>query len=312
MKILYTEREKLRYLNIAALVLFLGSIIIEIYGLDDYSVLWQDIVLLFEIFAITEIILLCIWYPEEYRKKEAMRNGEIYYGKITDIQLKKRTHIGLSRQSYIYTMTVECDCGGEKKRWERGNYTDNPRDYVPKDYKVKVYAYKGRCYLPDFYKQGSKTKRKGKEKQEDIDSLTLEILSGKFNNKPMSSFLKYSISEIPYLSDEEEREAGSERLTYSSVRSKTYLIVSPQIVMYQNRPPCKWVYVEVHMKSKKAYDEYDFSLGKKLYDYLRAAEQKYSLEEEPVLYDEISELVREAIMSKDKRVMIEEVCVVVR
>ncbi|MDE7432662.1 MAG: hypothetical protein K2N34_12220, partial [Lachnospiraceae bacterium] len=103
-----------------------------------------------------------------------------------------------------------------------------------------------------------------------------------------------------------------ERLTYSLVRSKTYLIVSPQIVMYQNRPPCKWVYVEVHMKSKKAYDECDFSLEKKLYDYLRAAEQKYSLEEEPVLYDEISELVREAIMSKDKRVMIEEVCVVVR
>ncbi len=115
MKTLYTEREKMRYLNVWFFVHFILYVMMDIYYDGFYIMITKNLMVFIQVFCMVEVILLCIWYPQEYRKKEAQKNGQVYEGRITDIQFKKRPHIGLARTSHIYTMTVECNIDGEKK-----------------------------------------------------------------------------------------------------------------------------------------------------------------------------------------------------
>lgn len=89
MKTLYTEREKVRYLNILFLVFFIFFVWMDIYYNGFYIMITENLVVWIQIFGIIEVILLCIWYPKEYRKKEAQKKGQIFEGHITDIQFKK-------------------------------------------------------------------------------------------------------------------------------------------------------------------------------------------------------------------------------
>lgn len=74
--------------------------------------------------------------------------------------------------------------------------------------------------------------------------------------------------------------------------------------------PYKAVFVEVHMKSRKSYNASDFSLYEKVSNYVREVNPDEIPKE--TLIEDISKIVRDAIMLKDKKIVINQVYVVVR
>lgn len=244
MERLYTERQQTRYINILLILIFIAFVFcyIDAHGISDRMIM--DMLFGFIIFSIAEIGVLYIWYPNEYKKKIAMEKGDVYTAKIKNIEFRHRTGIHLVRRSYVYVMQIECEINGTKKIWELGNYIDNPETYIPEDHKCKVYVYDGRYYVQDFYRKNIKNVEKTESDMEITD-----IIIGKYDNKPLNELLKYAIEEIPYLDKEQLREARDEREKFSAVRSKTYLIIPTMIFL--GNGPYMWMYVEVHMNSKK-------------------------------------------------------------
>lgn len=310
MKTLYTEQEKVRYLNVLVFGIFILYAMMDIYYDGLYIMITKNLIVFIKFFSVIEIILLCIWYPKEYRKKEAQKKGQIFEGRITDIQFKKRTHIGLARTSHIYTMTVECNIHGDKKIIELGNYMENPRDYVPKDYKCKVFYYKGKCYLENFTLR-KKTAQNRKEKDyEEEDKIFLKVLYGEFDNKDISTFLKYPIEKLKNITARSERlEAILERDRFAPVRSKKYIIT--QSLVFSCPIPYFCLFVEVHMKSKKSYNGFDFDLDAKVQQFMELNPicDNYSEEE---FVEDLTELVKKEMLSKDNRIEIENVYVVLK
>lgn len=311
MKTLYTEREKVRYLNIIFFWLFIFCVLTNIWYDGFYTMITKNLIVFIQMFGIIEVILLIIWYPYEYRKKEAQKNGQIYEGKITDIQFKERTNIGLARTSHIYTMTVECNIDGDKKIIELGNYMENPRDYVPKDYRCKVFYYKGKCYLENFTLKVKKTiKNKEGNSDEEEDEIYRKLLDRKFDNKEISTFLKYPIEKLMNITTSSERlEAMEERRKFASVRSKKYIFTHDLLFSLQSPYFC--LFVEVHMKSRKSYSIFDFDINSKVQQFidLHPICDNYSEEE---FVAEVTELVKNEMLSKDKRIIIENVYVVLK
>lgn len=101
MKTLYTEQEKVRYLNVLVFGIFILYVMMDIYYDGLYIMITKNLIVFIKFFGVIEIIFLCIWYPKEYRKKEAQKKGEIFEGRITDIQLKKE-HILVWRGLRMY------------------------------------------------------------------------------------------------------------------------------------------------------------------------------------------------------------------
>lgn len=207
-------------------------------------------------------------------------------------------------------MTVECNIHGDKKIIELGNYMENPRDYVPKDYKCKVFYYKGKCYLENFTLR-KKTAQSRKEKEnEEEDTIYLKVLYGEFDNKDISTLLKYPIEKLKNITTRSERlEAMEERQIFASVRSKKYIIT--HALMFSCPIPYFCLFVEVHMKSKKSYNVVDFDLNTKVQQFilLHPICANYSEEE---FVAEVTELVKKEMLLKDKRIQIENVYVVLK
>lgn len=309
MKTLYTEREKVRYLNVLFFGFFILYAMMDIYYDGFYVMFTKNLVVFIQVFGIIEVILLCIWYPKEYRKKEAQKNGQVYEGRITDIQLKKRTGIGLARTSHIYTMTVECNIDGDKKIIELGNYMENPRDYVPKDYRCKVFYYKGKCYLENFSLRNEAARNRKEKDDEEEDTILLKVLYGEFDNKDISTLLKYPVEKLINITRSERLEAMLERDRFSPARSLKYIFT--RSLVFSCPIPYFCLFVEVHMKSKKSYNAFDFDLDAKVQQFmdLNPICDTYGEEE---FIAELTELVKREMISKDKRIQIENVYVVLK
>lgn len=318
MERLYTERQLTRYINYLCLFIFIIFIIQSICNNGISASFFKEFLIAFIIFVIIEAGLLWIWYPDEYMKKIAMEKGQVYIAKIKGIDVRNRSGISLVKRAYVYVMTLECEVDSEKRVWELGNYIDNPTSYIPMDFTCKVYVYNNKCYVQDFYK-ASKVKTteqqvykavKKKVKEPEADNQEFwDIFYGKYDNTDIHELLKYSIEELPYLDNEQFWEACKERDKYSSVRSKTYIIPLTHFFMGL-RPYFKMV-VEVHMKSKKAYREMDFCLNEKISHYIVSLGVNYELSKEQIVED-ISRIVRDTILSQDKRIVIEQIYVVIR
>lgn len=303
MERLYTEKEKTRYLNVLCIFIFLGAVAIDIFYYGINSLFIQDFVLFFIIFIFVELVLLIIWYPSEYMKRIALKKGNMYCAKIKDIKVRDRKGISLVRQTYTYTIIFECEIDGQIKIWEQGNYVDNPREYIPNDYKCKAYFYRKKVYVEDFFKNISR------HKQESYEQDYMNVLYGKFDNKEINSVLKYSIEEIPFVNKNQLWEAVEERETYWMINSKRYIIVRP--VFFMCPIPYKVVFVEVHIRSRKFHRAIDFSLFEKISQYVNTIATKTDLSKEEHIYN-ITKIVHNEIVSKDKKIDIEQIYVVIR
>lgn len=69
---------KVRYLNVLFFGFFILYAMMDIYYDGFYVMFTKNLVVFIQVFGIIEVILLCIWYPKEYRKKEAQKNGQVY------------------------------------------------------------------------------------------------------------------------------------------------------------------------------------------------------------------------------------------
>ncbi len=304
MERLYTERQQWRYINILLILIFIASVFCYIYVNGITHTIFIDLFLFFIIFCIAELGVLCIWYPDEYMKKIAMERGQVYTAKIKDIKLRDRAGIGLVRQSYVYVLPIECEIDGVKRIWELGNYIDNPSEYIPKDFNCKVYVYNGKYYVQDFYR-----KRERNTENIESDPELTDILLGKYDNTPLNELLKYSIEEIPYLDNNQLFEAVLERDKYWVVRSKTYVIAP--VRYFVGLQSFKEMFIEVHMTSKKAYNESDFDMRDRVNQYVQYLEANCVQSDEQTIY-EVSEIVRNSILSRDSRIVIEHIYVVIR
>lgn len=87
MRYLYTGRENVRYGNVFIFIILVIRFIDELIdkGLPFGRRFFQDLI----IAGIIELILLCIWYPGELRKKLAIKKGNAIDGIITDILCDK-------------------------------------------------------------------------------------------------------------------------------------------------------------------------------------------------------------------------------
>lgn len=207
-------------------------------------------------------------------------------------------------------MTVECNIDGDKKIMELGNYMENPRDYVPKDYKCKVFCYKGKCYLENFTLRKETVQNRKEKDYEEEDTIYLKVLYGEFDNKDISTLLKYPIEKLKDITTRSERlEAMQERLTFDSVHSKKYIFT--HALIFSCPIPYFCLFVEVHMKSKKSYNVVDFDLNTKVQQFMELHPicDNYSEEE---FVAEVTELVKKEMLSKDKRIQIENVYVVLK
>lgn len=306
MKTLYTEREKLRYLNVFVFIIFILYVIMDIYYDGFYTMVTKNLLIFIEVFGIIEVIILSIWYPNEYKKKRAKKNGQVYEGRITDIQLKKRTGNSLSRISHIYTMTVECNIEGNRIIMEIGNYMENPMDYVPKDYKCKVFYYKGKCYLEDFF---LRDKNAANSEQREIDNenqICIKALDGELDNEDISGLIKYPIEKLKDIQDNEKLKVILERDSLFAVRSKN--IILTRTLVFSAPIPHFCCFVEVHIKSRRAYNSSDFDLNAKIKEFMdmKPISDTYSDEE---FISECIELVKSQMISKDNEIEIEKVYV---
>lgn len=91
---------------------------------------------------------------------------------------------------------------------------------------------------------------------------------------------------------------------YSKVHSRNYLILRPIFFTYPI--PYTVVFVGVHMKSRKSYGVCDFSLFEKVTHYIG---ENCGLSKE-ILIEDISKLVYDEILLKDKKIMINKVYIV--
>lgn len=309
MKTLYTEQEKVRYLNVLVFGIFILYAMLDIYYDGLYIMITKNLIVFIQVFGIIEIILLCIWYPKEYRKKEAQKKGQVFEGRITDIKFKKRTHIGLARTLHIYTMTVECNIDGDKKIIELGNYIENPRDYVSKDYRCKVFYYKGKCYLENFSLRKETVQNRKEKAGEEEDTNYLKALYGEFDNKDISALLKYPIGKLKNITESEILEAMLERERFTPVRSKKYIITRGLVFLYPIPYFC--LFVEVHIKSKESYNGLDFDLDAKVRQFMEANPICDTYREEEFVAD-LTKLVKKEMLFIDNRIQIENVYVVLK
>ena len=304
MERLYTERQQTRYINILLILIFIAFVFCYIDANGITNTIIIDLIPILIFFCIAEIVVLSIWYPNEHMKKVAMEKGEVYTAKIKNIEFRHRTGIHLVRRSYVYVMQIECEIDGETKIWELGNYIDNPETYIPEDYTCKVYVYDGKCYVQDFYRNNKKN-----QEQDSYSNECMNVIYGKYDNIDIHDILKYSIQQIEYIDDEQFWKAVEERRKYSPVHSKTYMILPA--IYFMNIEPYFNLLVEVHMKSKKAYTESDFSLCEKVTQYIQYLGVNDTRSKEQIIED-VSLIVRNAILSGDSRIVIEHIYVVIR
>lgn len=215
MKYLYNDKELLRYGNIIAFIFFCTYIVGYAINTSVIYMISNGFVQGFIVWIVVEILLLCIWYPDEIRRKNAFKNGEVIEGIIIATPYKKRERFILSRNPNGYTIVVELEINGAKKSLEFGEYSINPDDYVPLNHKCNIYVYKNRFYL-----ERLKSHKRAKNTVSKISNTTEYHVPSKKEMEYMVHNIKYPIEEIKELDIGKTTEAAIERQKLSMIRSK--------------------------------------------------------------------------------------------
>lgn len=303
MKTLYTEKEKYRYVNMLILVFF---ILFSLIALVKVHVNYKKILpVQCIIFGILECICFLIWYPAECRRKKAIQCGQIYEGRVNNIEIKPRKNTGLANTSHIYVIKIECKINGERMHFELGDYTENPFDYVRINSRCNVYVYKGKYYFERFELRDKSHGNSTEEKDELLDKAMMR----KLDNKDISQFMKYPIDKLIDLPGDERLEPMMERFTLALVKSKKYIIIPPSL--FNTPVPYMVVYVEVHMKSKKSYSQIDFDLNSKVQCFTQENPINDMYTDEEFIAD-MKKMVEKAILDVDGRILIEKIYVVLK
>lgn len=311
MKRLYNRFEEIRYLHIVIAVLEILLIIVCIYVYGINRIFFNSILYTFILFCVLEVIVFCIWYPKEYETKNAINKGKEYKGKVISIYTKEKKTYGPYSSKIAYAIKVWYCIDGKPYSVEFGDYSRSPFEYIKVYEKCNVYIYKDKIYPQFFYKKQEAHIEKEQKKEQ--DKVLWEVLSGKLDNAPLEKILKYSIKDIECLKGDELQNAVSERMDLCMVNSKSYIILNPEYFRYLDKPlELKMIFAEVYMTSKKKYSSNDFEFTKKLWEYCRFAENKFYHYEEDIVCSEIKKLIFDAISEKDKRIIINEICIVIR
>ena len=308
MKRLYNKFEEIRYLHVVIAVLEICFILTCMYVCGINKIFLDNIAYSFVGFCVLEAIVFCIWYPKEHAGKNAISRGKEYKAKVVSIYTKEKKVYGPYSSKIVYRIKVCYHIDRKAYFAEFGDYGRWPFEYVNVQQMCSVYIYKGKVYPQYFYKKQKANIEK--EKNEEDDKLFWMANWGKLDNTPLDKLLKYSIKDIAYLTGDELHNAFSERLTLCSVRSKSYMIFSPDCFNYIDRPvELKTVYVEVHMTSRKKYNSID--LEPKLMEYFSYAHNRFYHNEEDIVYNGIRKTIVDAIRELEKRIIIHEVCIVI-
>lgn len=284
MEKLKKKYEYYKYLNIILLVVCVIwlMVFLAVYGIcmEIYQVLLP--------FLVLEIVVLLMWYPRVYQKERAKKSGTVYQGKITDVVVKDREPKGLYGKRYMYAILVEIERNGAVIKWEDVGYEENPFDYIPHNRSCKVYQYKGKYFLEDFYKGGHVKA-----------------------DEPKSG-LEYTMEMLPFLNHKEAMKAAAERVNYHKMKSKTELILLPRFFQLSDAKELQILFVEVRMAAEKEYGNTDFHLVSRIDGYIEQIKNKYTMSDEDKIYEEITELVKLAILKVDNQIEIKEIFVILK
>lgn len=220
-------------------------------------------------------------------QKRALEHGEKVEGKVKSIKSHK-TLVHSRNGDYTsleWDLIISYRYNNKLCEAKFGRYPrlDDPGEYISAGDKCYVYIYKGKPYLQNLYK---KTKTESGLKIE-------EIYEGKYDDTPLNKLLKYPISEVSMLDRKNKYEAVDERHAFSSVRSKSYLIVEP--LRFYNNGRGYILLIEVYIASLIAYNEMDFTLRITLGRYLRKYEAKDILLDEELLKKDVERIVKSNI-----------------
>lgn len=307
MKRLYSRLEEIRYLHVVVAVLEIWVILVCSYVYGINKVFLENVEYSLAAFCVLEAIVFCIWYPKEHMRKIAIARGKEYKGKIVSIYTKEKKVHGPYSSKIAYRIKVCYHIDRKAYFAEFGDYGRCPFEYVNAQEMCSVYIYKGKVYPQYFYKK----QKENIEKDEEREKLLWKVTSGKLDNTPLDKLLKYSIKDIAYLTRDELQHAISERMDFCMVDSKSYMIFDPFYFSYIDKPfELNTVFVEVHMTSRKKYNSCD--LGLKLLEYCQYVHNRFSYYEEDVVCKGIRKIVVDGIRELDKRIVVNEVCIVIR
>lgn len=261
MKILYNDKEVLRYANRIAFIIFIAYTCLSFvnYGIDylmDY-----DYIIKCALWIIAELIIGSIWYPDEIKRKKAIKKGDILEGKIVDILYKKRKRFVFSKDYNGYSIVIEVVLDEGKTNIEFGEYSINPGDFVSVNEYCTVYRYNNKFYLDTLKKKKRRlTTKDNCQKYNDFYPSEKEM-------QRMANNIKYPIEKIMYLDETELQKAIVERQNLSLINSSKYIFVSPNYFKY-NLEFHLILLTEIHIESKIKINEYSLGLGEFIQKYM--------------------------------------------
>lgn len=299
MKYLYNRKEILRYINIVMFLFFLVYIVSLSANTSLNYVINKALIGVLLVLVICEVVVLCIWYPDEVKRKKALVKGEVFEGTISDVR-HKRTKYLITRNLYIYTIIVEFGKNGENTIVEFGEYSNNPSDYIPYDRKCKVYAYKGKYYIEKF-------KLHKREQSIKVDN-EYHTLSEK-EKRSLIKNIKYPIEEIEKMSVNEAFNATSERIQLAGTISKERLYFLPYF--FRTFKPYSLLFLEVRIESKKAYGGFDFDISEEVQKFMNIRIICDDYSKVQFVYD-MKEMIKAIIDRQNKKIKVKDIIIVIK
>lgn len=286
-----------------------------------------------------DLLYLIIWIPGVLARKIALIKGKEIECEIITTKYKKRRKMSVWRylrnDSHTYAITIKYKINGETRKADLEGYFDNPREYLPKDFrnrKYKIYLFMKKIYIQDLYYvdkserdilEDERIKRillDVKTQEEHKEEVGVEVeknlselnraQNGKYDNAPISVFIKYPIDRINELKSNELVDALEERSTYSFVKSNTYIIARTH--SFEGKYGQYIVFCEIHMRACIPYSERDFDFYDRVDDYLETIEESYIDDIEEKVNLDIYRIVRKSILTKDSGIVIKKIIIMIR
>jgi len=299
MRYLYTGRENVRYGNVFVFIILVIRFIDELIdkGLPFGRRFSQDLI----IAGIIELILLCIWYPGELRKKLAIKKGNAIDGIITDILCDKGKKKELKKSLWKYYIVVKT--GTQTENIKFGAYGSDPGEYVSVNDKCKVYEYHNKFYLD---------KIKIREKSKNIQNNPIKSEIHYPSKKEMNYMVNNIVHPIEWIEKadcSEALKANVEWQELSYIGSKECLYLPP--MYFKNIKPYFVLFAEVHIKSGKKYTVYSFNLESSIQKYMDTNDIS-PMYDEQIFIAGLKELIIKQIKSYDKGVVVTDIAVVIK
>ena len=277
--------------------------------------------------CIVEFMSLRMWYPYLKNKEKAFLLGEQYDGKIVQIIHKKKGKLKITPRSSRYIiLKIQYQKEGVDIEFESEVYVGETYHYIPRNGKCKVYEYKKKAYVQDFYyieensfddietivnhkiEELKKTDKNAKS----YHFLNSDSLLGR-NYTKLENLFKFSNEDIPLLNDEDFKLALAEREVIPPKSSNKHILMPG--IMISDGEKQAYVFVELQINSIRAYDFEDFKFYKELNKFLRINAQKYFLgnvEEYTGLVKEFVTEKSQEVLNKDENFILNNVLVAIR